>query len=63
VHRLALPEEQVEGDERGRDLARELLHPALGRVQPHLHRVEVERSVASDHDLAVESRVRRHQLA
>ena len=32
-------------------------------MQPHLHRVEVERAVADDHDLAVERRARRQQLA
>src|SRR5207248_8336834 len=37
--------------------------PALGGVQPQLHRVEVEHAVALDHDLAVERRVRWQQLA
>ena len=46
-----------------RDLGRELADAALGRMEAHLHRVEVERAVARDHDLAVERRVRRHQLA
>ena len=32
-------------------------------MEPHLHRVEVERAVAHDHDLAVERRARRQQLA
>ena len=63
VHGLALPEQQVEGDEGGRDLGRELADAALGRVEAHLHRVEVERAAAGDHDLAVERGVRRHQLA
>ena len=63
VHRLALPEEQVEGDERRRDLGRELAHAALRRVQARLHRVEVELPAARDHDLAVERGVGRQQLA
>jgi hypothetical protein len=32
-------------------------------MEPHLHRVEVELAVARDHDLAIERRVGRHQLA
>src|SRR5688572_13006593 len=32
-------------------------------MQAHLHRVEVQATFALDHDLAVERRVRRHQLA
>ena len=63
VHRLSLPEQQVECDERRRDLGGQLLHAALGRMQPHLHRVEVELALARDHDLAVERRVGRQQLA
>jgi hypothetical protein len=59
----SLPEQQVEGDEGGRDLRRELADAAFGRVEAHLHRVEVERAVAGDHDLAVERRALRHQLA
>ena len=47
----------------GRDLGREPPDPRLGRVEPHLHRVEVERAVAHDHDLAVERRARRQELA
>ena len=35
----------------------------LGRVEPHLHGVEVQRSVPRDHDLAVERRPRRQQIA
>ena len=46
-----------------RDLRRELVDPALGGVQPRLHRVEVEHAVALDHDLAVERRARRQELA
>ena len=63
VHRLAVPEQHVEGDELGRDLGRQLADAALGRMEAHLHRVEVERAVARDHDLAVERGVRRQQLA
>ena len=63
VHRLAVPEQQVEGDEDRRDLGGEPADAALGRVQPHLHRVEVEHAVARDHDLAVERGVGREQLA
>ena len=60
---FALPEEHVEGDEPRRDLRGELVDAALGRVQPHLHRVEVERAVAVDHDLAVERGAGRQQVA
>ena len=63
VDGLAVPEQQVEGDEDRRDLGRELADAALGRVQPHLHRVEVEHAVAGDHDLAVERGVGREQVA
>ena len=38
VQRLALPEEDVEGDELGRDLSRELADPALGGMESQLHR-------------------------
>ena len=41
------------------DLGGELAHAALGRVEPRLHRVEVEHAVAGDHDLAVEGGVGR----
>ena len=54
VHRLAVPEQHVEDDELGGDLGRQPPDPRLGRVQAHLHRVEVEPAVAGDHDLAVE---------
>ena len=60
---VAVPEQQVEGDEDRRDLGRELADAALGRVEPRLHRVEVEHAVARDHDLAVERGVGREQLA
>ena len=63
VHRLAVPDEQVEGHEDRRDLGGELADPALGGVQPSLHRVEVEHAVARDHDLPVERGVGREQLA
>ena len=63
VHRLPVPEEQVEGDEDRRDLRRQLADAALGRMQPHLHRVEVELAVAGDDDLAVERGAGRQQLA
>ena len=42
--------------------ADELSHAALGRVQPHLHGVEVEHALALDHDLAVERGLRRQEL-
>ena len=60
---LPLPEEDVERDELRRDLLREPVDPALGRMEPHLHRVEVEDTVPGDHDLAVERGVRREQVA
>ena len=62
VQLLALPEQDVEGDELRRDLGRELADPALGRVEPELHRVEVELPLLRDHDLAVERGVGREQL-
>ena len=43
--------------------ARQPPDPRLGRVEAHLHRVEVERALAHDHDLAVERGARREQLA
>ena len=46
-----------------RDLGGELADAALGRVQAHLHRVEVEDAVARDHDLAVERGVGREEVA
>src|SRR5205085_1002014 len=52
--RFAVPQQDVERNELRRDLSRELLDSRLGRMEPHLHRVEVERAVACDHDLAVE---------
>ena len=60
---LAVPDEHVERDEARRDLGRQLSDAALGRVKPGLHRVEVEHPVADDHDLAVEARPRRKNLA
>ena len=45
-HRLAVPEQHVEDDVLGRDLRRQPADARLGRMQPHLHRVEVERAVA-----------------
>src|SRR5207302_564622 len=62
VDRLAFPEQEVEHDEVRRDLRGELAHARLRRMQPHLHRVEVEYAVAGDHDLAVQGRVRRQEL-
>src|SRR5581483_10825277 len=59
----AVPEQHVEGDEAGRDLGREPADAALGGVQARLHGVEVERPAALDHDLAVERRAGRQQLA
>jgi len=63
VQRLALPEQDVERDELRRDLGGELAHAALGRMEPHLHRVEVEAAAPLDHDLAVDRRVGREPLA
>ena len=63
MHRLALPEQDVEGDELRRDLRRQPADAALGRVEAHLHRVEVEATAALDHDLAVERGVGREQVA
>ena len=59
---VALPDEHVERDEARGDLGGELVDAALGRMQAHLHRVEVEDAVALDHDLAVERRERRQEL-
>src|SRR5581483_12072885 len=61
--RLAAPQQHVEHDELRGDLGRQLPDAGLGRMQARLHRVEVERSVARDHDLAVERRLRLEQLA
>ena len=58
VDRLAVPEEEVERDEVRGDLRRELAHAALCGMEAHLQRVEVERSVTLDDDLAVDRRVR-----
>src|SRR5207237_5410577 len=62
-HLVAVPEQEVEDDVLRRDLRRELADAALGRVQSHLHGVEVEVPLALDDDLAVERRVRRQGLA
>ena len=58
----ALPHEDVERDEACGDLRGQPVHAALGGMQPHLHRVEVEDAVALDDDLAVERRERRQEL-
>ena len=55
---LAIPKQEVESDEVRGNLLRELAHPAFGGMEAHLQRVEVERSVPRDHDLAVDGRVR-----
>src|SRR5437763_2020472 len=62
-HLVAVPEQEIEGDELRRDLAGEAPDTALRRVEPHLHRVEVEHAVPLDHDLAVQGRVGREELA
>jgi len=62
VDRLAVPQEEVEGDEVGRHLAGELLDAALGGMEAHLERVEIERTVALDDDFAVDGRMRRELL-
>ena len=58
---LAVPDEHVECDEARRDLPRQLPYAALGRVEPGLHRIEVEHPVPDDHDLPVEARPRRQE--
>ena len=63
VDRLALPDEQVEGDVVRRDLGREPLDPALRGMEPQLQLVELEPPLARDDDLAVERRVRRQERA
>jgi len=45
--------EQVEGDELGGGLTRELAHPRLSRMQPQLQGLEVEPPVASDDYLSI----------
>jgi len=62
VDRLAVPEQEVEDDEVGRDLCGQLAHARLRRVQAHLHGVEVEHTVACDHDLAVQGGVGRQEV-
>ena len=59
----SVPDEEVERDEAGRDLGRELAHAALRGMQPGLHRVEVEDAVPDDHDLAVDRRARGEEVA
>ena len=61
--RRAVPREQVKGDKRGRNLPGQLADPALRRVEPRLHRVEVEDAVPRDHDLAVDRRALRQEVA
>ena len=60
---FAVPDEHIEHDELRRYLGGEPADPRLGRVEAHLHGVEVERSVPRDHDLAVERRAWRQQIA
>ena len=62
VDRLPFPEEKVEHDEVRRNLRGELADTGLRRMEPHLHRVEVEHAVAGDHDLAIQGRVRGHEV-
>src|SRR5262249_12125048 len=57
------PDQHVEDDELRRYLRRQLLDARLRRMEARLHRVEVDRTVARDHDLAVECGPRRKQLA
>ena len=61
--RRSVPQQHVEGDEPRRDLGGQLADAALGGMEPHLHGVEVDRSVPLDHDLAVERRAGRQQVA
>jgi hypothetical protein len=63
VDGLTVPKEEVERDEVRGNLLRELAHPALGGMEAHLQRVEVERAVACDDDLPVDRRVRLQFLA
>ena len=46
--------EQVERDERGGRLLRQLRDARRGRMQPQLKRVEIETAGRGDHDLAVD---------
>src|SRR5262249_55081334 len=61
--RGALPEKDVEGDEPGRRLRRQLPNAALGRMQPHLQEGEPEPAPLLADDLAVARGVRRKRLA
>ncbi len=63
VDRLAVPEKDVEHDVACWGLRRKLSDARLGRVQTILHRVELELAVELDDDLAIERRVRRHEIA
>ena len=63
VDLLAVPEEDVEADVLRRNLAGEPLDAAVGGVEPHLKRVEVEPAVPLDHDLTVDSGPGRHAVA
>ena len=54
VYERPVPEQEIEGDEGRGDLTGQLPHPALRRMEPHLHGVEVELPAARDHDLAVQ---------
>ena len=60
---LSVPEQDVEDDEAGRDLGRQPPDAALGRVQAHLHGVEIEPPLALDDDLAVHRRSGRQTLS
>src|SRR6266542_1896873 len=51
--------EQVEGDERGRRLAGQQVHPRGGRVDALLQRLEVEPLALAHHHLAVDHAARR----
>ena len=55
--------EQVEGDEHGRVLGRQLPHPTRRRVQPQLQILEGEPALDRDYDLAVEDKERTGRAA
>ena len=65
-HVAAVELQQVERDQRRRDLAGELVHARRGRMQPELQRLEVHHAVRDHHDLAVHhvrgGRLAREQL-
>ena len=63
IRLLPVRRQQIEGDERGGRLLRELRHARGRGMQPQLQRVEVEPALRGDHDLAVDHAARRQLLA